>query len=182
MASAIFFALLWGEAAIIVSSIVIFFFELLAAAMGPGSAAASLLSGIAARMFLIILGPIFVLAALSFESGIVHLFLMLVGGSKKGFNTTICTWAYGYGLNIIPFVGWLLALIVQTIGLSRAHDVPIWKPILAIVIAFFVLCAIIIIPLILLVVISIHNHGLFSFAELLKRRRFYSYAKVAEIF
>jgi len=69
-----------------------------------------------------------------------HLFLMLVGGARQPFETTFRVTSYVYGslmwLQFIPYIGgcaagiWTIVLLI--IGLSKAHEVPASKPMLAI--------------------------------------------------
>jgi hypothetical protein len=76
----------------------------------------------------LILGPIFALAGIFVASAIYHLFLMLFGGAKQGFEATLRTVCYGGAtqlLQIVPICGGLIGaiwgIVVTIIGLSEAH-------------------------------------------------------------
>jgi phage FluMu protein Com len=73
-----------------------------------------------------------------------HLFLMLVGGARQPYETTFRVTAYVYGslmwLNFIPYIGgcaasiWIIVLLI--IGLSKAHEIPAGKAVLAVLLPF----------------------------------------------
>jgi hypothetical protein len=85
-------------------------------------------------------------------TAIVHVCLMLLGGARQSFEATLRTLAYAQGatawLNVIPFVGPIIngiwALVIEIIGLSRAHDIPVGKAILAVFLPLIVCCGLII--------------------------------------
>ena len=81
---------------------------------------------------LIVLVPVFIVIGLFIGAAIVHLCLMIVGGANKSFETTFRVLAFSQGstgpLQIIPVCGGLIAgvwaLVVNCIGLARAHEQP----------------------------------------------------------
>ncbi|MGZ5003197.1 MAG: YIP1 family protein, partial [Chthoniobacterales bacterium] len=81
-------------------------------------------------------------------AAITHVCLMIVGGAKQSFETTLRVICYGGGsanvLNIIPFCGGFIAaiasLIVNTIGLARAHETDTWRALVAILLPMVVCC------------------------------------------
>jgi hypothetical protein len=97
---------------------------------------------------LIILVPVFVIIALFIGSAIVHLCLMIVGGANKSFETTFRVLSFSHGstgpLQIIPVCGGLIAgvwaLVVNCIGLARAHETSTGRAVLAVFLPLIVCC------------------------------------------
>jgi hypothetical protein len=90
-------------------------------------------------IFGIIMAPFFILFFLFIFAGIYHLFLMIVRGANKNFETTFNVVAYGMAAQIaeiIPFVGTLIAwgygIVLSIIGLTEAHETDSWKAVFAI--------------------------------------------------
>jgi len=97
---------------------------------------------------LIILVPVFIVIGLFIGAAIVHLCLMIVGGANKSFETTFRVLAFSHGstgpLQIIPVCGGLIAgvwaLIVNCIGLARAHETTTGRATLAVLLPVIVCC------------------------------------------
>ena len=97
---------------------------------------------------LIILVPVFIVIGLFIGAAIVHLCLMIVGGANKSFETTFRVLAFSQGstglLQIIPVCGGLIAgvwaLVVNCIGLARAHETTIGRAVLAVLLPLIVCC------------------------------------------
>lgn len=77
---------------------------------------------------LAVITPFMIIVALFVWAGILHLLLMLVHGSKNGFEATFRAVSYSYGANIfmaLPFCGGFVALVwsivLAIIGLKEAH-------------------------------------------------------------
>lgn len=94
----------------------------------------------------LLLAPIMIVIGLFILAGIYHLFLLMVGGAARGFETTFNVVCYRTAtklFNIIPFCGgmiaWIYGLVVSIIGLYCAHETDGWKGAFA-VIAPFILC------------------------------------------
>jgi hypothetical protein len=90
-------------------------------------------------IFGIVMAPFFILFFLFVIAGIYHLFLMVVRGANKNFETTFNVAAYGMAAQIaeiIPFLGtliaWGLGIVLSIIGLTEAHETDSWKAIFAI--------------------------------------------------
>ena len=102
-------------------------------------------------LLMVVLLPIVLLLSWVVSSAIAHLFLMLVGGAQRGFETTARVVAYGSGsasiFAAVPFCGSFIqmiwVLVVWIIGLARAHETTTGKT----------LVAVLLLPLILLCVI-----------------------------
>jgi hypothetical protein len=97
-------------------------------------------------IFGIIMAPFFILFFLFIFAGIYHLFLMIVKGANKTFETTFNVAAYGMAAQIaeiIPFFGNLIAwgygIVLVIIGLTEAHETDSWKAVFA-VFAPIILC------------------------------------------
>ena len=71
-------------------------------------------------------------------SAVMHLCLMIVGGNRKGFQTTFRVVSYswgGYLFGIVPFIGGTIggvyALILVIIGMREAHGISAGRAVLA---------------------------------------------------
>lgn len=87
----------------------------------------------------LIIAPIAIIIGMFIVSGIYHLFLLIVKGANKNFETTFNVVAYGavaHIAEIIPFCGGLLAwvwgLVLAIIGLTEAHKTDSWKAVFAV--------------------------------------------------
>jgi hypothetical protein len=106
----------------------------------PGEQAAAAIGMLVGTVFgLGICLPIALMISLSLLSAIQHVCLLLVGSGKNGFETTFRVNAYAQGavgwVAIIPLIGQLVsfvwAVVVTTIGLSKAHETTIGKALFA---------------------------------------------------
>jgi len=95
---------------------------------------------------LMIIAPVLNLVTLVIWSGVVHLFLAMVGGAPKGFGATLRVICYSQTASVavlVPVVGGLVqivwSLVLQIIGLSQAHRVGGGKAVFA-VLGPLVLC------------------------------------------
>ena len=96
----------------------------------------------------IILSPVIVIVFLFIGSGILHLCLMIVGGAKKSFETTFRVVCFSSGstylLSMIPFCGGMIAMVwnivVEIIGLARAHETDTGKAAMAVLLPIIVCC------------------------------------------
>jgi len=97
---------------------------------------------------LIVLVPVFIVIGLFIAAAIVHLCLMIVGGANKSFEATFRVLAFSHGstgpLQIIPVCGGLIAgvwaLVVNCIGLARAHETSTGRAVLAVLLPLIVCC------------------------------------------
>ena len=103
--------------------------------------------GIGAVAFVIFL-PVLIAIGLFIGSAIVHLCLMIVGGAKQTFETTFRVVAFTHGstgpLQMIPLCGGLIAgiygLVLNCIGLARAHETETGRAVLAVLLPLIVCC------------------------------------------
>lgn len=93
------------------------------------------------------LSPFLLIIGLFISSGILHLCLLMVKGTKHGFEATFRVVAYGYSTNVffvIPFCGgfvWLVWTIVLYItGLREAHETTGGKAAFAVFLPAIVCC------------------------------------------
>lgn len=96
----------------------------------------------------ILLIPVLIIIGMFIVSGILHLCLMILGGAKKSFETTFRVVCFSSGstspLSMIPFCGGMIAavwnLVVEIIGLARAHEIATGKAALAVLLPVVVCC------------------------------------------
>jgi len=103
--------------------------------------------GIGAVAFVIFL-PVLIAMGLFIGAAIVHVCLMIVGGAKQTFETTFRVVAFTHGstgpLQMIPVCGGLIAgiwaLVLNCIGLARAHETETGRAVLAVLLPLIVCC------------------------------------------
>ncbi len=97
-----------------------------------------------------VLSPLLVIFGLFLGSGILHLCLMLVGGANRSFETTFRVVCFSSGaanlFSMIPMCGGIIAavynVVLECIGLSRAHQTTTGKAVLAIFLPIIVCCGV----------------------------------------
>ncbi len=94
-----------------------------------------------------VVAPVFVLIGVFIWSAILHLFLMLVGGAKTGFASTVrvvCYCGTVQILQVVPLCGGILALVwalvLYIIGLAVVHRTTQGKSALAVLLPFVLCC------------------------------------------
>jgi hypothetical protein len=80
-------------------------------------------------------------------SGILHIFLVYLGGSQKDYSTTLGVHSLGSVIlvfNIVPILGGLVAMVyfwIITIGgQAKAHEMDTGKAALSVLLPFFLCC------------------------------------------
>ncbi|HEX5104047.1 MAG TPA: YIP1 family protein [Pirellulaceae bacterium] len=81
-------------------------------------------------------------------AAILHVCLMLVGGARQGFETTLRVLGYAQGsiawMNVIPIfgplVGAIWGLVIEIIGVARAHEIETGKAVLAVFLPLIACC------------------------------------------
>ena len=94
---------------------------------------------------------IFILIFAFICSAILHVILWILDGAKEGFEATVRVYAYAAGstavFQIIPICGGLVAviwsLVLQIIGLSRAHGISPGKAALAVLLPLALCCVLV---------------------------------------
>jgi len=109
------------------------------------------LSGIWIVLMLVVGIPLAVILNMVCYSGIVHLMLLMVRGGKEGYQSTFRVVAYSQAAlvwNVIPFMGsWIATvwkLVIQVIGLREMHHTSYVRVVMAFLLPFFILFALII--------------------------------------
>lgn len=107
----------------------------------------------AGLVMMIVLIPVILCISYFINAGLQHLVLILLGEGEKKFSTTMVVYGYAAGatsvFQIVPIIGplvyfaWLL--IANSIGLTKAHDIPLFKGILAVVIPIVVCCGLVVV-------------------------------------
>jgi hypothetical protein len=112
-----------------------------------------------------VLMPVLITFGLFLGSGILHLCLMMVGGANRSFETTFRVACFSSGaanlFSMIPMCGGFIAMVynivLECIGLTRAHQTTTGKALLAIFLPLIVCCG-----LILLLGIVLGGFGAFG--------------------
>ena len=103
--------------------------------------------GVGSVVFVVLL-PVLIVIGLFIGGAIVHLCLMIVGGANKTFETTLRVLAFTQGstgpLQMVPLCGGLIAgiwgVVVNCIGLARAHETDTGRAVLAVFLPLIVCC------------------------------------------
>ncbi len=126
----------------------VFSFGLRSFGLGSRNGLGALLgTGVATFGWLIFM-PFFLIIGAFLGAGIIHLVLMLVGGAKQPFETTLRVFCFSSGsanvLQVIPLCGGMIAgiysLALNCIGLARAHETESWRAVVAVVAPIVVCC------------------------------------------
>lgn len=144
----LFFALIGGSAGTIVSALFQIGFQSILGVGGRNNVVA--MFGIGAVIGFLVLTPLFIAAGMFIGSGILHLCLMLFGGANKPFETTFRVVCFSSGaaylFSIIPFCGGYITpiynIVLECIGISRAHETTMGKAVLAVLLPLIVCCGI----------------------------------------
>jgi hypothetical protein len=151
LADPLIFGLIGGCAGTIVS---ILFQGVFQSLPGLGSRNSAFdLFGLGPWGFLLIyaaLSPILIIIGLFIGSAILHVCLMLVGGANRSFETTFRVACFTAGsanlFSMIPVCGGIITaiynVVLQCIGLSRAHQTTTGKALLAIFLPLIVCCGV----------------------------------------
>ena len=97
-----------------------------------------------------VLTPLLMIMGFFIGGGILHLCLMLVGGANRPFETTFRVVCFTVGsanlFSMVPICGGLIALVyhivLECIGLSRAHQTTTGKAVMAVLLPIIVCCGI----------------------------------------
>ena len=98
----------------------------------------------------LVVAPLLIVVGLFIMAGLYHLFLMMVNGAKRGFETTFNVTCYSVSAKLfmlIPFCGgtvaWIYSLVISIIGISGAHETDGWKGAFAVLMPFVLCCCLI---------------------------------------
>jgi hypothetical protein len=153
------FGLIGGCAGGIVSIIFQGLFQAIPGIAGRNDAFNSLGIGVGVILLIYaVLMPLLVTVGMFIGAAILHLCLMLVGGANRSFETTFRVVGFTAGaanlFSMIPFCGGIIALVyhivLQCIGLSRAHPTTTGKALMAIFLPMIVCCGLIVLLVVVL--------------------------------
>lgn len=99
-------------------------------------------------IFVILFMPLFLALGLFIGAGILHLCLMLLGGAKRSYEATfrVMCFASGsaYPIMIVPICGGFISaiwcIVLECIGLTKAHQTTTGKAVLAVFLPIIVCC------------------------------------------
>ena len=124
-----------------------FAFVLPAIGLGAGGMENLLGAGASAAVFLVF-APVAMVLGIFIGGAIIHVCLMLLGGANRSFETTIRVLCYAGGsanvFMLVPVCGSLIAyvvgLVLDCIGLARAHQTDTWRPVAAVLLPLVLCC------------------------------------------
>jgi hypothetical protein len=103
--------------------------------------------GAVRAVVVVILAPVLLLVFLFVWSGIVHVFLLLVGGANSGFLTTVRVLCYAgtsHLWGLLPVCGGLIGavwgIVLQILGIAEAHRTTTGKAALAVLLPLLLCC------------------------------------------
>ena len=125
-----------------------FGFTVVLPGIGLGAGSMGDVLGMGASAAFLLFAPIAMVLGIFIGGGIIHVCLMLLGGANRGFETTIRVLCYAGGsaniFLLVPFCGStiasIVALVLDCIGLARAHETDAWKPVAAVLLPLVVCC------------------------------------------
>jgi hypothetical protein len=143
----VLFMLIMGSVGAIVSVVTSMLMRGFGIGMG-NTGLGDLIGGGVASLFSLIFIPVVVVVFLFIGAGIAHVCLMIVGGANQSFETTLRVFAFGSGsaniFQLIPFCGSTIAgiysIVVNCIGLAKAHETDTWRALVAILLPLVVCC------------------------------------------
>jgi hypothetical protein len=118
---------------------------------GSGDGLAALAGFGATSILMLVLMPVILLLGLFVGSAITHLCLMLVGGANQSYETTLRVMSYSSGsasvLQVIPLCGGIISalytIVLNCIGLARAHQTDTWRAVVAVLLPAFLCCGLV---------------------------------------
>lgn len=148
LADPLLYAIIIGTAAAAVSFVYSMIFQTLGFAAGGEAGLGRFLGAGAASALSVVFAPVVIALVLFIGAGIAHLCLMLVGGANRSFETTLRVLSYSSGsanvLQLVPMCGGMLAgiasLVLNCIGLARAHQTDTWRAVVAVLLPAVVCC------------------------------------------
>lgn len=104
-----------------------------------------------------LLSPLVLLIALGLSAGITHLLLLMLGGARNGFGTTVRVFCYAYSpmlFGVVPVLGAIVGsiwmIVVAIIGLREGHATEGWKAGLAVLLPFILMVGLLIFAIMML--------------------------------
>lgn len=148
MSEPIIYAMIGGCAGFLVYLLFSVFVQSFGIMAGDRNPLAHLFGAGIGIVFAVILIPVFLLFGIFLGAGLLHLCLMLVGGAKRSFETTLRVLCFTVGstypLLILPVCGGIIsgvwAIVLECIGLARAHETDTGRATLAVFLPLVVCC------------------------------------------
>ena len=117
-------------------------------AIGLGAGGMGDLLGLGASAAFLLFAPVAMVLGIFIGGAIIHVCLMLLGGANRSFETTIRVLCYAGGsanvFVLVPLCGTtiasIVALVLDCIGLARAHQTDTWRPVAAVLLPVVVCC------------------------------------------
>jgi hypothetical protein len=113
----------------------------------PFQSAEGFAMGTGASIVVMVVAPVLVLLGVFIWAAIVHLFLMMVGGANAGFGATVRVMCYGTTAQlaqVVPLCGGIIgtvwAIVLEIIGLAKAHRTSQGKAALAVLLPLALCC------------------------------------------
>jgi hypothetical protein len=125
----------------------------MAGLQGAGAAREQAFMGMFSTGCMILILPIATVIGMFVGAGIYHLMLMLLGGARRPFETTLRVAAYTNGatavLNLVPicgaFAAAIYAIVANIIGLAKAHEISTGKAAAAVLLPVVICCTLVLI-------------------------------------
>ena len=144
LGDAVLYAIILG----VVGALASFGFAFVLPTVGLGASGFRDVLGLGASTGFLLLAPLGMLLVIFIGGAIVHAGLMLLGGANRSFETTIRVLCYAHGsaniFVLVPICGGMIAtvvaLVLDCIGLARAHETDTWKPVAAVLLPMVVCC------------------------------------------
>ena len=118
--------------------------------------------GLGLGLFGLIVAPVFIVIGLFIYTLIVHLFLMMVGGDRKGFGATFRVICYSHTsqlAQLVPFAGGIVTMvwsvILAIIGLAEAHGTTTGKAAAAALLPIVLCCVCMVIAVVMAITLGI---------------------------
>lgn len=148
MMDPLLFAIIGGSFGFVISLLIGLLFGSFGIMAGERNPLAAMVGTGVGTILLIILCPILIALSVFIGSAIIHVCLMLVGGAKKSYETTLRVICFAMGstqpIVVVPFCGSFIAgiwgLVAEVIGLTHAHETDMGRAVLAILLPLIVCC------------------------------------------
>lgn len=99
-----------------------------------------------------LLSPLLLVVGLFLTAAVAHLLLLVVGGARHGFGTTVRTFCYAYSpavFAMVPLLGTVVGgiwiLVLSVIGLRESQQTEGWKAALAVLLPLFLAFALVLV-------------------------------------
>lgn len=144
LGDALLFTIILG----VIGMIANFGFAFALPAIGLGAGGMRDLLGLGASAAFLLFAPVAMVLVIFIWGAITHVCLMLLGGANRSFETTIRVLCYSGGsanvFVLVPVCGTTIAavvsLVLDCIGLARAHQTDVWRPVAALLLPLVVCC------------------------------------------